>query len=172
MIEFEGSIKYGANPSGQGGIPRWGKQIQSPGAAALLYTQPAQAAKEPIRKGSRSSRLQPVRTPEDLGHEDLGLEKKQTSRVRGSRACPRAEPIETSSTVVLSYSNYHKLSNINSKRLQLPIIIGYESPATTSPKQFAKPVQRLRCTKHLRSTKRSSRSILGLKTRPRRATCC
>ena len=44
MIEFEGSIKYGANPSGQGGIPRWGKQIQSPEAAALLYTQLAQAA--------------------------------------------------------------------------------------------------------------------------------
>ena len=66
------------------------------------------------------SRLQPVRMPEDLGHEDLGLGKKQTSRVRGSRACPRAEPIETSSTVVLSYFNYHKLSTINSKRLQLP----------------------------------------------------
>ena len=120
MIEFEGSIKYGANPSGQGGIPRWGKQIQSPGAAALLYAQLAQATKEPISEGSRVRGLQPVRMPEDLGHEDLGLGKKQTSRVRGSRACPRAEPIETSSTVVLSYFNYHKLSTINSKRLQLP----------------------------------------------------
>ena len=59
MIEFEGSIKYGANPSGQGGIPRWRKQtntILPEEAAAALLTK--QIGPELKRSGERMPRAE------------------------------------------------------------------------------------------------------------------
>ena len=86
--------------------------MQPPEAAAPLYSQLAQAAKSQSGKEDRGFEAFNPTMPEGLDHEDLGLGKKQTSRVRGSRACPRAEPVTHASIILIIKPSSQHLFNI------------------------------------------------------------